>query len=134
MAEEDPSGRRSPLDAKVEHPLGEWVEGLFPGVVLNSYWTPEGIYLQDFNIPRSQQGKSLKPRFAEVLRTVFAYSEFSGETILAHAGENNSPRLIRAYIRAGAAWDADRAVMVYPPNKITGAQSYADDLRHDRSR
>ena len=103
-----------------EHPLGAWIEVRFPGVKLRSTYCIQGIFLDGLEV--EQQAAGLGSITWRVMEEVKRYARWSGETILggvSPAGQSpiSRERLIRLYIRCGGAWDEDRGLVVYPPER-----------------
>lgn len=107
-------------DKHPEHPLGKWIESRYPGVQCKTIFCRWGIYIDHFVV--EVPSGSLSNTAYKVLRDCFRYANWSGETI---CGEPRAPdgyqssaeRLIKLYTRCGAAWDEDKGLMMYPPER-----------------
>lgn len=101
----------------VPHPLGEYLEEMFPGITIAVYWTPYGLYVDDFVIPAEVQSTSY-----QVLRTALKYADYSGETLYGSLDglpgyPDRRRALRRLYEIIGGGYDEKNNVVVYPPER-----------------
>jgi hypothetical protein len=120
---------RGPPSWQAKHPLSEYLSSLTPGCKVDAYITAYGIYFA--NLGNEHPRKGLLSATILMFREAFAYADYTGETMFARPGEPEDSveyrwRLLRAYARAGAAFDTRSGFCVYPPERATNGYQLLD--------